>query len=58
MLRTLTERAEAKVALQERERYLRRQNEVVADPDSPFGSRKCVGCWNWARSASAWTVPR
>jgi len=36
MLRTLTERAEAKVALQERERYLRRQNEVVADPDSPF----------------------
>ncbi|MCU4801167.1 MEDS domain-containing protein [Halobacteria archaeon HArc-gm2] len=36
MLRTLTERAEAKVALQERERYLREQNAVVADPDRPF----------------------
>ena len=36
MLRTLVDRTAARVELQERERYLQRQNEIVADPEKTF----------------------
>ncbi|TYL38601.1 histidine kinase [Natronococcus pandeyae] len=36
MLGTLLDRTEARAELQERERYLRRQNEITADPEKSF----------------------
>lgn len=36
MMGTLVDRTEARVELQERHQHLQRQNEIVADPESPF----------------------
>ena len=39
MMRTLLDRTEAKAELQEREHYLREQNEITADPDDSFEAK-------------------